>query len=1306
MKCCPSPDRLRQLLADQLGGAERASLEAHIEGCLACQESLATLTDEGGAATPPLPAPVAAPESDAGFVRRLGEQPPPCQEAASAPEEPPEPIAFPEPPTDKGPLGRLDGLHMRKELGRGRFGVVYEAVDELDRVVAVKVLKPQLAADPRERTRFEEEARKAAAVRHESIITVHQVGHAPGLGLPYLVMEYLEGETLAERLRRAGALPPREAAEVVRQVALGLMAAHARGLMHRDVKPSNILLERGSGRAKITDFGLARDTAAGALASQSAAVVGTPAYMSPEQITTPGKVDLRSDLYCLGVVLYEALTAERPFRGVAHVVLDQVVHDEPRPPRKLNDAVPRDLETITLKCLAKEPGRRYQSAGELAEDLQRWQEGRPIQARPVGRVEKVWRWCRRNPGLAGSLAAASLFLVVGSFVSSLLAVRARDEARRADAEATGARARHYASEMKLASLDWEAGRVGLVQERLREQFPDPGVPDLRGFEWYYLQRLCQLQLRTLQGHIGEVQHVAFSPDGKYLASAGGDRTVKLWDVATSQAIRTLEGHTDTVLRVAFSPDGKHLASASGDRTVKVWDTATGQHIRTLRGHPASVNAIAFSPDGNLASASDRTVIVWEATTGQQTLIFQGHTGAVRGLAFSPDGKHLASASQDHTVEVWDAATGNKLLTLRGHTGAVFDVKFSPGGKRLASASDDLTVRVWDADTGRQTLALKGHLGHVYRVAFSPDGRRIASAGQDQTVRVWDAATGQEALVLREHTHRVYGVAFSPDGRRIASAGWDGTVRVWDAALRQPTLTLQGHAALYGMAFSHDARRLASASQDGTVKIWDTTGRDIVTLQGHTGWVRGVAFSPDDHLLVSASEDRTVRIWDGATGRQLRSLLGHTGPVLAVAFSPEGRWIASVSPESNDGTVRFYMPVFSPDGKHLAFPSEDATLKVWDAATGQHIFTCQGHRDRVLTVAFSPDGKHLASGGNDQMVKLWDAATGKAIRSFQTHSGAILSVAFSPDGRRLASTGGDATVRLWDTATGQEILTLQGHTRAVFAVAFSSDGRRLASASLDGTVKVWDATELTPQAHIDWEARGLVGWLFAKPLPPEEVAAAVHRDSTITEAVRQQALDWVERLDRIQVRADAARLVVPLFAKALPRSDILQVIQGNTKLSDPLRQQALSLAERYPQNAETLFSASVAVTSRMGAELAKYQLALRQAQAAYELFPDDAVYVHAFGVAQYHVGKYEMAVEKLTLAEKLGGKRFESFCPCSLKFLALAHHHLAQNEQAQATLERLRELMKKPEWVTNSPAQRHLREAEEGLKTKPADGKGP
>jgi WD40 repeat protein len=1156
MSRCLSREQFQRLLAEQLNAAERRVIDAHVDGCPVCQEKLARLLDEGDGEYPCLdwqrlrPAGLqSVGPALAEFVHRLKNQlspvvvvPLPQQQTA------PGDIRFPEPPTEHGPLGRLESYHIVAERGRGAFGVVFQAYDEeLRCTVALKVLKPDLAASATDRARFEHEARKAAGVRHDHVVTIYRVGHTPGFALPYFVMEYIHGESLSDRMRRQGALPAPQAAKLARQVAQGLAAAHASGLVHRDINPANILVEKDTGRAKITDFGLARSLELRTeRLTQTGGIVGTPPYMSPEQITAAARVDQRSDLYSLGVVLYELLTGERPFRGQPHLILHQVVHEEPRPPRRLNDRIPRDLETICLKCLQKEPGQRYATAAALAEDLRRFRAGEPITARPAGRLERAWRWCRRNPGLAGALTAATLFLLLGTVVSSLLAAYALAQAERVRHAKQESDRRYYASEMKLASLDAEAGHTGSVQQRMNsirqrlgEHEPDGTAGlNLRGFEWYYLQRLCQLELRILRGHGSTVWGVAYSPDGRCLASASWDQTVKVWDAATGKELLPLKGHRDRVWGVAYSPDGRRLASASQDGTVKVWDLTTGQELLTLKGY-TSIPSVAYSPDGRcLASGGDDQAVVkvWDANTGKELLNLQGHTAGVSGVAYRPDGRFLASAGWDKTVKVWDAANGKCLRTLVGHTDAVRSVAYSPDGCHLASSSADHTVKVWDLTTRQEPLALRGHTGVVWGVAYSPDGRRLASASWDQTVKVWDAVTGQELRTLKGHTNGVPSVAYSPDGRCLASGSYDSTVKVWDAASDQECLTLKGHTGrVTAIAYSSDGCHLASASADQTVKVWDLTiGKEPLTLRGHTARVSGVAYRPDGRCLASGSSDKTVKLWDAANGNCLRTLVGHTDLVRSVAYSPDGIRLASAS---QDGTVKVWdaangeelfrleghtgavtCVAYSPDGRRLASASFDRTVKVWDATTGQELRTLKGHVDHVLGVAYSHDGGRLASTDQFRIVKVWEADTGKNLLDLKGDTGNALGVAYSPDGR-LATAGGDGTVKVWDAASGQELLTLKDHTGAVHGVAFSPDGRCLTSAGADGTVKVWDATALSPQRLIEREARGLVQFLFAKPLSPEEAAGAIRCDPTITEAVRQQALAWVEPYWRSQRRYD-------------------------------------------------------------------------------------------------------------------------------------------------------------------------------------------
>ena len=580
---------------------------------------------------------------------------------------------------------------------------------------------------------------------------------------------------------------------------------------------------------------------------------------------------------------------------------------------------------------------------------------------------------------------------------------------------------------------------------------------------------------TLGEHANSVIDVSFSPDGRMLASASGDNTVKLWDTDTGKVIKTLIGHTELVYSVSFSPNGKMLASASNDDTVKLWDTQTGEVIETLTGrHTDPVNGVSFSPDGRmLASASgDNTVKLWDTDTGKVIKTLSGHTDWVYGVSFSPDGRMLASASADKTVKLWDTDTGKVIKTLSGHTNKVVGVSFSPDGRMLASASDDKTVKLWDTDTGKVIKTLSGHTNRVNEVSFSPDGRMLASASADKTVKLWDTDTGKVIKTLSGHTNRVNEVSFSPDGRMLASASADKTVKLWDTDTGKVIKTLSGHTnPVYEVSFSPNGKKLASASADETIKLWNTdTGKVIKTLSGHTNPVNEVSFSPDGRMLASASDDKTVKLWDTDTGKVIKTLSGHTNWVNGVSFSPDGRMLASAS---TDKTVKLWdtdtgkviktlsghtNPVngvsFSPNGKKLASASADKTVKLWDTDTGKVIKTLSGHTNWVYEVSFSPDGRMLASASADKTVKLWDTDTGKVIKTLSGHTNWVYGVSFSPNGKMLASASRDNTVKLWDTETGKEIKTLIGHKDNVNGVSFSPDGKMLASASNDNTVKLW------------------------------------------------------------------------------------------------------------------------------------------------------------------------------------------------------------------------------------------------------------
>jgi WD40 repeat protein/serine/threonine protein kinase len=1027
---------------------------------------------------------------------------------------------------------RLGDFRLLRELGRGGMGVVYQAEQiSLGRTVALKVLSGGATLDPRNLQRFRTEARAAALLQHPNIVPVYAVGSEGGVH--YYAMQMIGGQSLAALLgdQRPGpptdptanargnreappttsspslpaavGLPSRPSAApqagwgadrpgYFRWVAgLGVQAAealehaHRQGVVHRDVKPSNLLLD-ARGRLWVADFGLARcRDADGPAMTVTGELLGTLRYMSPEQaLARPGGVDHRTDVYSLGATLYELLTLRPVFDSAdPHTLLRRVAGEEPLPPRRLEPAVPVDLETIVLKALAKAPEERYATAGDLADDLQRFLDHRPVRARRPTPAQRLGKWARRHRAVLLPLAAVAALALVGLLAVALafdvVLGRQRDEARAAGARAEAekqctAEAREagdrilYAAHVQLAHREWHDGQVG----RALELLDGDGCPGrLRGWEWGYLHGLCAAAVTTLRGPAGRIHAVAFSPADGTLAAGAGDGVVWLWDPAG--AARTFPGHADEVLALAFSADGRFLASAGREGAVKVWDVAAGREVLHLVGHDGAVEGVAFDPDGaRLASAGADGVKVWVVASG--TLL---RTLAVPGVkfhavAFSPDGKALASGSRDELVRLWDPVTGEVLRSCAGHGDRVSSVAFSPDGRLVASASPDETVRLWDPASGAPVRTLAGHRAGVYGVAFSPDGKTLASASLDTTVRLWDPAGGRELRTLHTHTRHVLGVAFSPDGRRLASASLDQTVRVWDLAREAGECRdLPRHPeGAVSLAFSPDGTLLASAGDDGTVGVRALPdGSPVAVLKGHGAGVRAVAFSPDGKLLASAGEDGTVRLWEA--GAEVRRLDAGARSARAVAFSP--------------------------DGLRLAAAGDDTLVRVWDVATGNQVYTWAGHRFAVTGLAFSPDGSQLASASMDRRVLLWDArgdgpprtlvgkgmllrcvafspdgrlvasagtvgisvrdvSGGQEVLSLQGHAGVVTGIAFSPDGRRLASAGSDETVKVWDLSSGQELLTLKGHAAPVNAVAFSPDGGRLASAAADGTVKLWQA----------------------------------------------------------------------------------------------------------------------------------------------------------------------------------------------------------------------------------------------------------
>jgi WD40 repeat protein/tRNA A-37 threonylcarbamoyl transferase component Bud32 len=1113
---CPDTEGLDRLLAGELPARERDQVAAHLESCPRCQDRVEQLLADDSVLTwQRTMAARAAPGPSADFLKSMLELVPLVATSAVSVADtnggPPTGAARDEPEPCPEQVGGYEVLGV---LGRGGMSVVYKARQPgLGRMVALKRLSPREPHGPNS-ARFLREAAAAARMHHPNIVQVYEVGEDGGR--PFLALEYLPGGTLAEYL---GGKPadPREAAELLEKVARAVHHAHERGIIHRDLKPSNILLQKDEGRKmkdegiqtsdssiilhlssfqpKVSDFGLARSVTEDQSLTMPDVLVGTPAYLAPEAIRQPGLATAAGDVYALGVILYEMLTGRPPLLGPTTLATLRLVEAaEPVPPRRLQPHLPRDLDTICLTCLCKDTRRRYPSALEVAEELRRFLDGRPIRARPVGALATGWLWCKRNPVVAGLGAALAVSVLLGLAVALVLLGQARQSAAdaaasaaaagknetralaaaaRADANARLANDRAYASDLQFASQMWRNRQLSVLEDLLDGQRPErTDGTDRRGFEWNFLWASSHPPHRSV-GLRGQGWDLTASPGGGYFAVAVGDPAVMLLD-ADGKPVRTLTATGAKVIRVAVSADGRRVAGGSEDGVTQIWETDSGRLLHTQSGHKGPVTGLRFMPDGGgtlVTVGLDGTLRVWNLDDrSADPKVIRKTAVRFHGVAVSPDGKRLAVGGSDGAVRLWDTATWVEQPAFRGHSGDVLSVKFAPDSVRLASGSRDHTARLWDTATGKALALLPVHLDAVFALDFSSDGRALASASLDRSVRVTDVASGLQSLTLLGHGDFVTGVAFGPDGKTLASTGWDQSVRLWDLTAGRPHRVWRGHPGpVRAAAFAPHGGGLATGSADGTVRVWDpTTGVQRQILGGHTGGVLSLAFDADGRRLATAAYDRQVRVWDVAAQRVAHTLDGHKERINDVSFGPGGRLLAGAG---EGGSVYIWdaagswgcrelakLPAavacvrFDPTGLNLAAGCRDGTVTVLAVANGERQLYLAGHAGAATALDFSPDGRCLAVAAVDRAIRIWDGETGNLTHTLRGHVRAVSAVRFSPDGKRLFSGSPDQTVRVWHAGSGQPLVTLS-EPDEVTALAVDPDGPAVASAGTAGIIGV-------------------------------------------------------------------------------------------------------------------------------------------------------------------------------------------------------------------------------------------------------------
>lgn len=976
-------------------------------------------------------------------------------------------------------------------IAQGGMGIVYKAKQiSLNRVVALKMIRSGQLATPAEVQRFQTEATAAAQLDHPNIVPIYEIGECDGHY--FYSMKYVEGDNLSTVIGRRP-MDLKKAACILSKIARAVHYAHQHGVLHRDLKPTNILIDK-NGEPQLTDFGLAKFLGQKENLTQSNAVMGSANYMSPEQAEGKiSEVSVASDVYSLGAILYEMLTGKPPFEGESFVdTLRKVIEKDPIPPSTLNPRVDIDLETICLKCLDKQPANRYSSAEELANELESWMDGRPIKARPITRMQRLIKWAKRRPAIAGLLLL--LFIVAAIGIGGIFwqwreavsarkfaeqkALDAAQQAKIANDTAQALRLSLYAADINLAQRALLENNRGRAVELIRKHIPAKGQKDLRGFEWRYLYNLTRGDEQSSFQHNDFVESALLSPDNSKVITTDRSPFIYIWDIKQNKIIARLGELDSPVVRgtMFFTKNPLYLVVQTA-LSVYLFNLTNWTQVAQLqRAHLP----LFFIQNGQYVAVKSFVIgiLYFETETWEPRDLPDNQfmdLGTFRGV--SPDGSFFITSIEDDQIEhiqFWDY-TGNLIKVITCHIENPTYMAVSVDAKYLSAGDSRGYVKLWDANSGNELHSWQAHDSTIGALNFSYDSRVLATAGFDQTIKLWEIPTRRLLATLNGHYNEVWSIWFSRDNKWLVSGSKDSTAKLWRAEAKNEDKTLQN--AMTPLGFSPDGSKIITLDFDKKLRLRNVNSRQIISeLNIPTAEIAegaSIAVSKDLTLCAIGMRNGDAVVFDIKSASKLNVIPAHIEPITWITISEDNQKLATATSQQIavwdlKSTKRIFDagncsgPIaFSKDGKYLAATLQDYSGIVWDVATGKQVAKLIGHRWTIWAVKFTDDAERLITAGMDGTARVWETKTGRQLAVLTGHKEVIPAIDISPDGRTLVTGSADDTVKLWSMDTYQELITITEFGEDVGSALFSPDGTTLAVGCFPGgggrqPVQLWRA----------------------------------------------------------------------------------------------------------------------------------------------------------------------------------------------------------------------------------------------------------